>query len=290
MPPSPALRFPPCLVLAALVLAAASPASAPAAERPRARGPALAVEDTMRTEVPEVLVRAPRVTLDEILDRVARGEASRESLLTDQQFTAVVRVVNQPRGASAPQVYEESVWRVFRARPDRVRAILLRNVKGPGARDDDDAIEADFSPGMGEQMVNFAFRPEARRDFRYRIVGRDVFGDHVVYRIAFEPRSPLVPLPSGLVWVDTRDDVILRQELRFERSPVPLLIKKMDRMVVERERVDGHWVMTRFVMRAEFTLPVPRVGRMLEISMGFRDYRVNRGVDPKVFDPKGRGR
>ena len=32
-------------------------------------------EDTMHTEVPEVLVTAPRITLDEILDLVARGEA-----------------------------------------------------------------------------------------------------------------------------------------------------------------------------------------------------------------------
>jgi hypothetical protein len=139
-------------------------------------------------------------------------------------------------------------------------------------------------------MVNFAFRPESRREYRYRIVGRDVFGDHVVYRIAFEPRSPLVPLPSGLVWVDTRDDVILRQELGFERSPVPLLVKKMERMVVERERVDGHWVMTRVVMRAEFTVPVPRLGRLFEVSMMFRDYRVNRGVDPAVFSARRRGR
>ena len=55
-----------------------------AATAPASPGPTLAREDTLHTEVPEVLVRAPRVTLAEILDRVARGEARRESLLTDQ--------------------------------------------------------------------------------------------------------------------------------------------------------------------------------------------------------------
>ena len=49
-------------------------------------GPTLAIEDTMHTEVPEVVVRAPRVTLAEILDRVARGEARRDSQLVDQSF------------------------------------------------------------------------------------------------------------------------------------------------------------------------------------------------------------
>ena len=57
---------------------------------PAGSGPTLAREDTLHTEVPEVLVAAPRVTLDEILDRVARGEARRESLLTEQAFTAAV--------------------------------------------------------------------------------------------------------------------------------------------------------------------------------------------------------
>jgi hypothetical protein len=46
-------------------------------------------------------------------------------------------------------------------------------------------------------------RPEARKDFRYRIVGRDLLGDHLVYRIAFEPRSLIgATEPGGLVWVD----------------------------------------------------------------------------------------
>jgi len=269
--------------VAAVVLTGARPAPAPA-------GAALAVEDTLRTEVPEVLVRAPRVTLDELLDRVVRGEAARESLLSDQQFTAVLRVLSEPRGAAAARLREESVWRVYRARPDKVRAIQLRRVLGPGVKDDDETTEADFSPGMGERMVNFAFRPENRREYRFHIVGRDILADHVVYRIAFDPLSPLQPLPSGVVWVDTRDNVIVRQEIGFSRSPVPLLIRRLDRMVVERERVDGHWVMTRVLMRAEFTMPMPRLGRALEIAMLFRDYRINRGVDPAVFGDGGASR
>lgn len=292
MPPRP-------LRLAALFLALAAclpPAAgvltaAPRAPKPGAPGPVLAVEDTMHTEVPEVLVRATRVTLDEILDRVARGEARRESLLTDQQFTAVVRVLSQPRGATASRLLEESVWRVYRAKPDKVRAIQLRRVLGPGVKDDDDdTVDADFSPSMGERIANFAFRPDARRDYRFRIAGRDILEGHVIYRLAFEPRSPLLPLPSGTVWVDTRDNVVVRQELRFERSPVPVLIRKLDRMVVERERWDGHWVISRVLMHAEFTLPMPRLGRAFEIAMLFQDYRNNQGVDPAVFERKGSGR
>src|SRR5262245_38707792 len=98
----------PALLLS--LLAAASPAS---------HGPTLAVEDTMHTEVPEVLVEAPRVTLDEILDRVARGEARRESLLVDQTFLATFRIVRNTVGRKPPETVQEIVARVYKKRPDK---------------------------------------------------------------------------------------------------------------------------------------------------------------------------
>lgn len=254
-------------------------------------GPTLAVEDTMRTSVPEVLVRAPRVTLDEILERVARGEARRESLITDQSFLAGIRVMREVTNTKKePRLVEELVWRVYRKRPDKVRAILLRRrePKPPkaGAKA---SVDVDFSPGMGEEVVNFAFRADARDNYRYRIVGRDLVAGHLIYRIQFEPRSALDPFsPSGLVWVDTNDFVIVREEVSFGRSPVPLIMKSIDRMVVEREQVRGHWVLSRVLMRAELTLSVPTFGRSFDVAMHFSDYRINTGLADALFAPVSR--
>jgi hypothetical protein len=254
-----------------------------------ASGPTLAVEDTMHTSVPEVLVRAPRVTLDEILERVARGEARRDSLIRDQSFLAGIRVMREvAHTKKEPRLVEETVWRVYRKRPDKVRSILLRRrePKPPkvGARAN---VDVDFSPGMGEEIVNFAFRPDARDTYRYRIVGRDVVAGHLIYRIRFEPRSALDPFsPSGLVGVDTNDFVIVRAEVAFERSPVPLVLKSIERMVVEREQVRGHWVLARVLMRGELTVPIPTFGRSFDISMHFSDYRINTGLDDTLFGQK----
>jgi len=270
-------RSAPSLALATLL--AATPA---APSPPPSNGPTLAVEDTMRTEVPEVLVRAPRVTLDEILDRVARGEARRDSLLRDVAFTATLRVARDPGGGKGPQLIAERVSRVYRKKPDKVRAVNLRTWyrKQPKRMD----AELSFSSSTEEEIVNFAFRPEARRDFRYRIVGRDLLGDHLIYRIAFEPRSLLGATdPGGLVWVDTRDFVIVRQELDFSRSPAPLIIKGIDRAVIERQEVDGHWVLRRLLMRAHFTVPVPRFGRAFDIAVQFDDYAINQGIEDALF-------
>jgi len=267
-------------LIAAAVLAAPAPA----------HGPTLATEDTMHTEVPEVLVHAPRVTLDEILDRVARGEAHRDSLIRDQAFTVAARLVShvgEPK--HAPELMSEEITRVYKKKPDHARGITLRKwEKKPPKKGDDEPVSVQYKSDTSEEIVNFAFRPENRRDFKYRIAGRDVLGGHLIYRIAFEPRSTLDPsIPSGLVWVDTNDFVIVRQEVKFDRSPVPIFLKDVNRMVIERQQVDSLWVLSRVMLRATFTVPLPEVGRGIDLSLQFSDYAINHGVPDSMFTARG---
>lgn len=284
------MTFPAALTLAALALFVPANAPPPATNAP---GPTVAVEDTMHTAVPEVLVRAPRVTLAEILDRVARGEARRDSLLNDESFRAVIRLVaNQAGPAKQPELESETVVRVYKKRPDRARSVTLRQWErhpDKKAKDGEQHVNVRFRSDMSEEIVNFAFRPEARRDYRYRIVGRDLAGNHLIYRIAFEPRSPLDPeRPSGIVWVDTNEFVIVRQEVDFTRSPVPILVKGIHRMVIERTRIDSYWVLQRVMLRAELTIPVPKVGRSFDIGIAYDDYTINTGLPDSLFAGKAR--
>ena len=267
------------------LLIAALLATAPAA-RP-ASSPTMAVEDTMHTEVPEVLVRAPRVTLDEILNRVARGEARRDSALHDMAFTITVRVLSGVPDKGKPlEPLIETVTRVYKKKPDKVRTVKLREWrKNPKDKDD---MNVQFRSRMDEEIVNFAFRPEARRDFRYHIVGRELLANHLIYRIAFEPRSTLDPtIPSGVVWVETNDFVILRQEVRFERSPIPLFLKGVDRMVIERQRLGDTWVLNRVLMRASTSFRIPKFGDTFDFGLLFDDYAVNTGLADSLFEGRG---
>jgi hypothetical protein len=169
-----------------------------------------------------------------------------------------------------------------------VRTLVLRHTRGDldDGRKPRAKVQVNFRSDMSEEIVNNAFRPEMRRQYRYRIVGRDILGDHVVYRIAFEPKSLLDPtLPSGLVWVDTNDFVILRQELEFGRSPIPLLVRDIDRVVIERRRVGDFWVLGRVLMRADLTIPMPRLGKRIEMAMLFDQYALNRGLPDSLFTP-----
>lgn len=260
-----------CLLAITALAAAADP------------GPTLAVEDTMYTSVPEVLVRAPRVTLDEILDRVALGEARRDSMLRDQAFTFTLRLVGRTGDRKEPLLLIETVDRVYRKKPDRVRSVRLREYRYKQKQRS--SVQADFNAGMSEEIVNFAFRPAARRDYTYSIADRAVVGNHVIYQIDFEPRSKLAfDKPHGRVWIDTNDFVIVREELHFDRSPAPLFLKDIERVVVERGRVDGFWVLQRVLVRMRMTLPIPTIGRRFDLSMMYGDYALNRGIDDAMFE------
>lgn len=282
--------MPRVLRLAALTLVASATLAEPArcGIAPEPSGPTVATEDTLHAEVPEVLVRAPRRPLEEILDEVAAGEARRDSAIRDLACTVTVRMVRNVTGRGEPTVISEDVTRLYRRKPDQVRAVPLRRWRLEPGRNRARA-EAGYDADTSEEILNFAFRPAGRRLYRYRIVGRDLLGDRLVYRIAFEPRSPLdATQPSGVVWIDTNEFVILRQELSFARSPVPLLLKGLDHAVIERTRADGTWVLSRMLVRLRFTLPLPAVGRSADIAVQFTDYAVNRGIEDAVFEGAAR--
>ena len=279
---------------AVLALALACLAPAPAAGQ--APAPTLAVEDTLpmsMTRLPEEIVRAPRVSLDEILRRVAEGEARRDSLMQDQVFTMLAALTyrDDEKGASAPVVRQwESATRVYRKRPDKVRTVPLRHKSNFKT---DDGANVSVGASMGEELVTFAFSPRARSRFEFTILERHLVGDHVVYLIGFTPRSKLDDLPAGRAWVDTNEFVIVRQEFWYrDRSPAPLVFKSIDSCVIERTRVDGRWwVLSRVLARVQITSlarVLARVGKekltpTVDFTLATRDWRVNQGIDDAVF-------
>lgn len=247
----------------------------------------------MRTEVPEVLVRAPRVTLNEILDRVARGEARRDSLLKDMSFVATFRMMGRTTDPkNPPELLSETVLQVFKKKPDKVRSVVIRQFS-IDPDDDEQSVDVDFRAGMDEEIVNFAFRPENRSQFKYEILERQVLGNHLIYKIAFTPRSNLDPSnPRGQVWIDTNEFVIVRQEVGFDRSPVPLFLKGIDRMVIERRKWGEHWTLNRVLLRASlpYKLPIPKIGskigKTFDITMFFDNYVINSGLPDSLFASK----
>jgi hypothetical protein len=80
----------------------------------------------------------------------------------------------------------------------------------------------------------------------------------------------------------------VREELDFNRSPAPLILIGIDRMVVERERIVGHWVLLRALFRLTMTVPMPTVGRRFDLALLYDDYALNQGIDDAMFEGTSR--
>jgi hypothetical protein len=274
------------LFVSLVVLASSAAAAAETSK------PTLAVEDTLHTTLPEEIVRAPRVTLDEILDRVAKGEAHRDSLMRDQQYTQVafLTYVDTTKTPPVRRRQWEQASRVYKKQPNKVREVPFRT---KSQFKDADNFNVSSSGSMREQLVSFAFDARARRLYKFTIEDRKLVGGHLVYVIGFEPKSKLDPWPSGRVWVDTNDFIIGREELWYRgRSPNPMFFKSIDSCVLERSLVDGKWwVLTRILARVELTSAtrlMAKVARqplppIVDFSVVMQDWKVNQGIDDAVF-------
>lgn len=273
-----------------------------------APGPTLAAEDTLSPSIagsyPEILVNAPRARLDEILRWVAEGETRRDSLMRDQAYTVHVRMAGR-ESAQAPadsaRLLWESATRLYKARPDRIRVIRLRERSylketGDGKDGDRASIQVNFGADMSETFVLFAFDPQRRSRYRYQIEERSLVGDHLIYRIGFTPRSGLELLPSGRVWIDTNDFVIVREEFWYrDRSPAPLLLRSIDSCVLERTRIDRrYWVVSRILARVTLADPVRWLGRLAgeryprvcDFVLSQEDWIINGGIPDSIFVPE----
>jgi len=260
-------------------------------------GPTLAEEDTIPIPsalLPVYVVTAPRVSLDEILQRVAEGEARRDSLMLDQSYTLSARITYLDADEKAPtgaKTRVEYASKVYKKRPDKVREIPLRQKSD--YKDQGEGIDIGAAPTMREQIASFAFEPRARGRFRFAIQDRRIVGGHVVYVISFTPRSSVDPLPEGRVWIDTNDFVIAREEFWYRGiSPAPMFFKRIDSCVVERTKVDGKWwVVSRLLARVQVTSMARFFAKLskepLTPTIDFvgvqTDWRINQGLDDAVF-------
>jgi hypothetical protein len=267
-------------------------------------GPTLAAEDTIPVPsalLPTVVVTAPRVSLDEILKRVDEGEAHRDTLMADESYTRLARITYLDADEKAPTGAKKKVEyasKVYKKRPNKVREIPLRRSTDVDKKKDKEDVQVSAGPSMREQIVSFAFEPRTRSRYHFRIDQRVIVGGHVVYVIAFTPRSKVDDLPEGRAWVDTNDFVIAREEFWYrDRSPAPLVFKRLDSCVVERTKVDGQWwVVSRVLARVQLTsaarmmakLAREPLGKTVDFAASQYDWKINQGIDDALFAQGGK--
>jgi hypothetical protein len=264
----------------------------------------------------EIVVEASRLSLDEILEHCIEAEKNKYRDLDDIAFTATEKVVvhygKVGDEAHRRDVFEE-VSRCYHKRPDLSRNVSLgrretstedgkpREDETGGHEDEgDNASEGDekgegneiaISVGSGtDAFTDLPFFFEDLSRYRFDILDRKDLEARVLYHIAFEPRSDFLQLPSGRFWVDTADFQIFHASLKWtDNLPVPILLKGLDYVAIEKKRVGDHWVYDRVSGRVKLRkIPLVKLPSEVEFSVVYDEYALNEGIPPGVFDEEAR--
>ncbi len=257
------------------------------------RVPALAAEDTFGVRVRYALrtveVQGKRLTLRDILERAREGERRRREAIQDVSYTEDVRVVLiGGRGGNAERRrFHEARSRIYFKRPDRELRLELAD-RRYGDQDEDEKLGLNAEVSIeARDALDYADGPFYLEDidsYRYEIRDRRLFPDRVLYAVAFAPRSDFDPLPSGTFWIDTAEFVVVHEEMRFERNPLPLFLESVDEIVRQRGRVADRWVVTRIQVKAVVRSALVFGFKTAEIEATYSDFAFDQGLVDSLFE------
>jgi hypothetical protein len=264
-----------------LALLAGALAELPA---PAAAQPSMGTTDTTH-------VQTKPITLREIIERCIQGERTKLAGHRDLTCTMTERVIvawddRKDIHEMVQCVYMDSTGfsRIVDL-GERKRQYVLRDSTWVEAPDETKVvIEIEVGEGYSD-FANLPFFLEDVHDYDFELVGRTIEVDHVIFEIAFEPKSPFKALPSGTVFVDTNAYRIIHEEFRFDTNPFPLFLKDVKRISRHWEQLPtGEWVYTK--MYGEFELRTGMLKFMpksVTMAMVRDDFVFDAGYDAKRF-------
>jgi len=261
-----------------------------------------ALPDSLPTyEIREpVEVTTTEQTLREIIQRSVEGEKTKLAGHRDMTYDAVVRAILTWEGKRREimdevyLVYEDDRGlqkrvqlakekQVFDFREGTWTPRTEKDEEGTGVR-----VEAEASD-RGADLSRLPFFLEDQEEYDFKLLERRLEEDHVLFKIAFRPRSRFKPLPSGTVYVDTQAYRIVHEEFTFEQNPAPLFLKDVRGVSRHWQKLPGgEWVVSRILGEVElhggWTGMIPD---RVEFSIHLDDYRFDRGYDERRFGPRG---
>lgn len=241
---------------------------------------------------------APQLTLREIIQRCVEGEKTKLAGHHDMTFNALVRTLFT--WERKKRVILDQVWLVYEDERGVTKRIRLTEEKRtedykdgawvPREEEDDDKEKVEIqveASDRGADLARLPFFLEDQQEYDFELLERNLEGDHVIFKIAFRPRSKFKPLPSGTVYVDTNAYRIVHEEFTFEENPAPMFLK--DVRSVSRHWMElpgGQWVTSKILgdveLRGGFTGLIP--GRV-QFALLLNDYRFDQGYDEHRFGP-----
>ncbi|MEZ5064598.1 MAG: hypothetical protein R3B81_07660 [bacterium] len=246
------------------------------------------MEDTLDEPLPTfrstpIPVRARRLRIGDIVQRCLDAENAARSRIDRYEATVLSKMIAWIGPESDPdrQLVSENVEKMIWT-PERERVLPLKReqyILKHGERepwDDDAAISIGY-----RDFNDLPFYLEDVDDYRFEIRSREIVDDRVIYEVALEPKSDFEIAPKGVIWIDSTEFRILREEFEFgDRVPMPLFVKSVGPFVRERVRIGDTWAWSRFLIRVELRMGYLRflegnIPDGLEMQVEFRDVEIH---------------
>ncbi len=238
-----------------------------------------------------IRVTAPTIDIEEIIRRATSGERTKLAGHKDMTYTMTIRNIARKKSKKS---ITYTVFRVYNDVDGNSRNIRLdsevRHFKREDAgwvldEDEDEEKSRVQVSSRGDAFSAIPFFLEDTKEFMFTLVSRTLDIDHVIFEIAFEPKSEFKALPAGTVFVDTQRYQIVHEVFHFNENPFPLFLKGINRLSRHwNELPGGEWVWTKLIADVD-TRPDP-FGFMpynLSVAVMRDDFRFDQGYDPRLF-------
>ena len=246
-----------------------------------------------------MVVTAPQVTVEEIIDAIARRSQRESFLLESWEYTTLITQVlrYQPGFQGDDYKIEEYALRNHydRERGGQVAKLWERSRRfenGEVVEDEvDEKLTAEFLDLRDNMMQDMPFTVRGGHSYRYVILARRLVGNDLVYKIGFEPRDRFAALPAGTVWVDCTNWVIRRMEARLTESvPFPVFIESIPVYRLSQERFGDFWFPTEVFIRIKLrSIPLLPIPDSAEVRVSLRDIVINgQALQPQDTFPVAR--
>lgn len=238
-------------------------------------------------------VRREKLSLREIIARSIEGERTKLSGRRSMTCTSTVRVIATWKDK---REIEDLVLRSYADVEGTERTAMLGaktthyvRENGEWVIDPDPDQESDntvqVESGGHNDFDELPIFFDEIQEYDFELIERFVQTDHVIFRIAFRPKSEFKPLPSGTLYVDTDRYRIIQEEYDFGKNPFPLLLKDLKRVSRQwTELPTGEWVNT--TIRGEVELradPFGWIPRSVAFAYSRTDFAFDVDYDERLF-------
>ncbi len=283
-----------CAVIAAFPAGAlaqpAPPDSAGAPSTTRSARDRYSIWSQSISETEPIVVEGKEFTVRDVVRRATAGESSKLAGHRDLTYHYTIRVVLE---WPEKRRVETSVYRAYQDSTGYSRRLFLE-AKAEQFKKSGDAwtLDEEKDPEQPDFRVEdletsyftrLPFYLDEDDQFDFKLIDRVLENDRVVFHIAFRPKSDFSPLPSGEVYIDSRNFQVVHEVYEFRQNPMPLFLKGIKRASRQWTQLPtGEWVRKRIALDIELH-SMPFAPKQVLVTAYFHDFVFDTGYDERLF-------